>query len=265
MIRYRKSIALLSASIALLASALMLMPAAANTIEATKIIKTPKPKLEKPTPVLPPITSLYAVGNLGQIVTIEGTIVRESHYSVGYRLWLSNPQGMAILNIHDEDYPFITNLAGLGNGAQVRITGKVWKPYRDVYQVVPRGAGDVSVLTPAVNFTTRARHYDLGGLSGNDHAAMMVVQGEVIGVQPCVVYGIDPRINLDPADPAVCITVRDATGAQYLALPIVASQQVNKLIYKIGNQIKAYGQLRGKPKQGIQIYVALPADIAVAN
>lgn len=260
MIRYRKHIALLGTSAALLASAfisstLMLAPAAAR-----EDMKGPKP-----TPVAPPVTSLYSAGNVGQQVTLEGTIVRESHYSVGYRLWVSNPQGMAILNIHDEDYPYIGNLAGLGNGAQIRVTGKVWKPYRDLYQVVPKSANDITVLFPAVNFASRARHYDLGGLNGNDHAAMMVVQGEVIDVHSCVVYGIDPRVDLDPADPAVCVTVRDSTGAQFLALPIVASLQVNKLIYKIGSHIRAYGQLRGKPKQGIQIYIALPADIGLVS
>ena len=59
------------------------------------------------------------------------------------------------------------------------------------------------------------------------------------------------------------MTVRDNTGAQQLALPIVASGQVNRLIYKIGQHVRAYGQLRGKPKRGVQIYVALPADISV--
>ena len=211
----------------------------------------------------PTAVSQFGASQLGQTVTVQGTIIRESHYSTGYRLWMSNPQGLTILNIHDEDYLGIANLIGLGNGATVWVQGKVWKPYRDVYQVVPKTSRDVKVIAAAASPFVRARRYDLGGLTGNDHAAMMVVQGEVIGVAQCVVYGIDPRIDLDPADPAVCVTVRDNTGAQQLALPIVASGQVNRLIYKIGQQVRAYGQLRGKPKRGVQIYVALPADISV--
>lgn len=252
--RYRRWITVIGSTITLLASTLTLAPpqsAAAATGAAAPVAAAPQ------------VASLYSAGDLGRTVTFEGSIVRESHYSLGYRLWVNTPQGAAILNIHDEDYPTIANLAGLGNGAQVRVTGKVWKPYRDVYQVVPKSAAGITVLTAAANYAVRARHYDLGGLNGNDHAAMMVVQGEVINIYNCVVYGIDPRIDLDPADPAVCVTIRDATGAQNLALPIVASLQVSRQIYKIGNQVRAYGQLRGKPKKGIQIYVALPADVAV--
>ena len=247
MIRYRKQIALLGTLMSMMSLALGgLTPLAAQASAPT-------------------VVSQFGASQLGQTVTVQGSIVRESHYSTGYRLWLSNAQGMTILNIHDEDYLGIVSLGGLGNGATVWVQGKVWKPYRDVYQVVPKTSKDIKVLTPATAFGSRATFYNMGGLSGNDHAAMMVVQGQVIGVHACVVYGIDPRIDLDPADPAVCVTVRDSTGAQDLALPIVASQQVNRSIYKIGNTVRAYGQLRGKPKRGIQVYVALPADVAVVN
>ena len=243
MIRHAKRFALLGTLMSLVVGALT--PATANAAVST--------------------ISQFGASQLGQTVTVQGTIVRESHYSTGYRLWMSNPSGMTILNIHDEDYLSIANLGGLGNGATVWVQGKVWKPYRDVYQVVPKTSKDVKVIAPAVAFGTRATFYNMGGLSGNDHAAMMVVQGQVVGVRPCVVYGIDPRIDLDPADPAVCVTIRDNTGGQDLAIPIVASQQANRAIYKIGATLRAYGQLRSKPKRGTQLYVALPADVAVVN
>jgi hypothetical protein len=247
MIRHTKQIALLGTLMSLLLGALtpQATSAAAPTAESA--------------------ASQFGASQLGQTVTVQGTIVRESHYSVGYRLWMSNSQGMTILNIHDEDYLSIANLGGLGNGATVSVQGKVWKPYRDIYQVVPKSSKNVKVITPAAAFGSRATFYNMGGLSGNDHAAMMVVQGQVVGVRPCVVYGIDPRIDIDPADPAVCVTIRDNTGGQDLAIPIVASQQVNRTIYKIGATLRAYGQLRGKPKKGTQIYVALPVDVAVVK
>ena len=213
---------------------------------------------------LPPARiTLAQVGqnNLGKYVTVRGTIIREDTFSKGWRLWIQDETGVAILHIQEPDYLGILNPKAIANGAVVQFTGKVINPFREWYQVVPKRGSDIRVIAPAPPVAQRGTPRELGSLGPPDHKALVVVNGTVTGKEDCFVFGIDPRVTNDPPDPAICILVQDATGVQKLALPLPAARKTAPKFFAVGQKILAVGMLRAKSNVGLQIYTALPVNV----
>ena len=213
---------------------------------------------------LPPARiTLAQVGqnNLGKYVTVRGTIIREDTFSKGWRLWIQDETGVAILHIQEPDYLGIFNPKAIANGAVVQFTGKVINPFREWYQVVPKRGSDIRVIAPAPPIAQRGTPRELGSLGPPDHKALVVVNGTVTGKEDCFVFGIDPRVTNDPPDPAICILVQDATGVQKLALPLPAARKTAPKFFTVGQKILAVGMLRAKSNVGLQIYTALPVNV----
>lgn len=199
----------------------------------------------------PPPTPLTQINesSLGKKLIIEGRVVLAEVNSVGFRFLLSDGSGQVALLIKDGDFAGVAERASLNVGAMLRATGKLGKNSKGQLQVVLATHQDLTVLTPSAALTTRARKYDLGAMNGNDHDAMVLVAGNVIEVRNTAT--------------AVMLVLQDGTGVQMISLPRLVAKYVVAGALKPGQSLRVLGRVRATKKVGIQINVALPADVQV--
>ena len=86
-------------------------------------------------------------------------------------------------------------------------------------------------------------------MNGNDHDAVVLVEGKVIEQYSTAT--------------SVVFTLQDGTGAQIISLPRLVAKYVGADALKIGQSLRVLGRVRATKKSGIQINVALPADVEV--
>ena len=197
----------------------------------------------------PPPTPLNQINesSLGKKLIVEGPVISAEVNSAGFRFLLSDGSGQVALLIKDEDFAGVTERASLNVGATLRAAGKLGKNSKGQFQVVLATHKDVAVLTPSVALTTRARKYDLGAMNGNDHDAVVLVEGKVIEVRNTAT--------------SVMLVLQDGTGAQIISLPRLVAKYVATDALKSGQSLRVLGRVRATKKVGIQINVALPADV----
>jgi RecJ-like exonuclease len=198
-------------------------------------------------PAITPLAQISAADQ-GRQVTIQGTVVGTDNFSAGFKLHVNDATAQAIVLIWASDYDHIYNSYGLNIGAVVRVNGQV-----DVYdgqvEIVPERGSDVDIVSRAPRDW---RKVDLGGLSGNDHNALVQVEGTVADITPFE-YG-------------AYLLIADATGAQKVKLyDVVARRIPRREQLWIGQQVSVVGRVKARRKAGIEIVPALPHDVHVAT
>jgi RecJ-like exonuclease len=181
-------------------------------------------------------------------VTVQATVVGVANFSKGFKFTLSDGTAQVVLLLWDNDWDHVRDNYHLNTGAVVRATGVV-DVYNNQLEVIPDRGADVQVLKWA---RREARPYDLGALNGNDHNAVVQVQGTIADIQPF-------------ADGAMML-ITDRTGAQRVRLyDVVARRIPQRTKLWVGQQVSVVGRVWARRRAGIEIIVALPQDVFVLD
>ena len=184
----------------------------------------------------------------GRAVTVQGEVVSADSFSAGFKLAVNDGTGQLTALIWADDYDRIYNRFRLNVGAVVKVTGKV-DVYAGALEIVPGSGRDVEV----VRFARRnQRKYELGALTGNDHNAVVWVEGVVS--------------DITPAEGGAYMLISDGTGAQKVKLyTVVASRIPNGSQLWVGQQVSVVGRVKARRRTGIEIVPALPHDVYIAG
>ncbi|MCL4506559.1 MAG: hypothetical protein M1434_06210 [Chloroflexi bacterium] len=180
----------------------------------------------------------------GRRVTVQGTVVGDDNFSSGFRLYLNDSTAQVTLLIWMEDWDHIRDNYHVNVGAIVSATGVV-DVYNGRIEVVPENGRAVQV----VKWARRDwRKYDLGAITGNDHNAVVWVQGRIVDIQPF--------------SQGTTLLVADDTGAQRVTLfDVVARRVPQQEKLWIGQSVSIVGRVRARRRVGVEIVVALPHDV----
>ncbi|MCS7087158.1 MAG: hypothetical protein NZL91_00430 [Thermoflexales bacterium] len=196
-----------------------------------------------------PVAEPRAIGTLtlddkGKRVRIAGRVLEARNYSNGFRFMLADESGSVTLTIPEKVYDDLAEPAALNVGAVLTVTGKVDSIGKDV-EIILTAANGLRVAQPAPS-QREVRTYALGGMSGNDHNALVRVRGEVYSVEPF--------------DDGVLVLIQDGTGAQFLRLWRAVAERVS---VQPGQTVEVIGRVRAQRRRGIFIEPALPHDVIV--
>jgi hypothetical protein len=184
----------------------------------------------------------------GKTVTVEGTVVGTQNFTSGFRLYVNDGTAQVQVIIWESDWDHIYSSFHLNVGAVVQVTGEV-DVYRDQIELVPVWGSDVRVVKWA---RRNWRRYDLGALNGNDHNAVVWVQGTIADITPA------------KDGSGVYLLIYDATGAQRIHLYNVVVQRIPRREQLwIGQQVSVVGRVKARRWVGIEIVPALPHDVYV--
>lgn len=196
----------------------------------------------------PPVVSLEEItaDDTGKTVTIEATVVGAENFSSGFKLHVNDSTAQHIVLVWGNDWDRIYNSYRINVGAVIRVTGKV-DVYRGQIEIVPARGSDVQVVKWAKR---NWRKYALGSMSGNDHNAVVWVEGW-IG-------------DITPAEDGAYLLLYDETGAQKVHLyDVVARRIPNRQKLWVGQRVSIVGRVRARRRVGIEIVPALPHDVYV--
>lgn len=196
-------------------------------------------------PVVTPMGQLTPADK-GRVVTVQGSVVGADSFSSGFKLTVNDGTGQLVALIWAGDFDHVYNSYRLNVGAVVKVMGKV-DVYNGAIEVVPDRGGDVDV----VKFAKRdARKYALGALTGNDHNAVVWVEGVVA--------------DITPAEDGAYLLVSDGTGAQKVKLyGVVAARIPGRDKLWVGQRVSVVGRVKARRRTGIEIVPALPHDVYI--
>lgn len=203
------------------------------------------------TPVVTPIARVSAA-DTGKTLTVQGVVISTQNFSRGFRYELADPAAQITLLVNEDDYDSIRSRDQLNVGAVVQVTGKI-RAVSNTLQIVPGRGRHVSVISVATN---PWRKYDLGAMNGNDHNAMVWVQGTILDVGPYV------NIKATPYQYGTQLLVADGTGVQRVMLRDVVARHVTqrgKLV--VGQPVSVIGKVYATSKVGIEIRAIVPSDV----
>lgn len=182
----------------------------------------------------------------GRQVTVQGTVVETENFSTGFRLFLNDSTAQVVLLIWADDWDHLYNSYHLNVGAVVRVSGKV-EVYKNQVEIVPRRGSDVEV----VKWARRDwRKYDLGRMNGNDHNAVVWVEGTIA--------------DITRFTDGAYMLIYDGTGAQKVKLyDVVAGRIPQREKLWVGQKVSVVGRVRARRRVGVEIIVALPHDVYV--
>ncbi len=184
----------------------------------------------------------------GRRVTVQGTVVGDDNFSAGFRLYINDSTAQVTLLVWMEDWDHVRDNYHINVGAVVSATGTV-DVYNGRIEVVPQNGTDVQVVKWA---RRNWRRYDLGAITGNDHNAVVWVEGKVMDIQPF--------------SRGTTLLVADGTGAQRVTLfDVVARRIPQQEKLWIGQSVSIVGRVRAKRRVGVEIVVALPHDVFVKD
>ncbi|MCL5997930.1 MAG: OB-fold nucleic acid binding domain-containing protein [Chloroflexi bacterium] len=182
----------------------------------------------------------------GKQVTVQGTVAETGNFSAGFKLSVRDTTGQITATVWADDWDHVYNSFHLNTGAMIRVTGKV-NVYQSQLEIVPDRGADVEVVTWA---RRDWRKYELGRMNGNDHNAVVWVEGTVADIQPF-------------AD-GTYLLLWDDTGAQRVKLyDVVARRIPQQELLWVGQRVSVVGRVRAKRRVGLEIVVALPHDVYV--
>ncbi len=187
-------------------------------------------------PVLTP-TAISAIGK-GATALVQGVVTEATNFSAGFKLTLNDGTGTIAVTLFESTFDGLTDANKVNVGATLRVSGKV-DEYKGALEIVP---GNVSVIETKPR---EVKQYDLSAITGNDHNAVVQVEGDVK--------------DLTPFDNGVDVLVTDAQGAQMVRLWNVVLKRVK---LKVGDRVVVIGRVRAT-KKGITIDVAMPSDIQI--
>jgi aspartyl/asparaginyl-tRNA synthetase len=199
-------------------------------------------------PVTPAAIDTITSADKDKTKTVQGVVTEASNFSQGFKFALNDGSGQIDVVLFDNVYDGLA-LPGLVNaGATLRVTGKV-DEFNDELEIVPGAPGRVEVIEPPKR---EVRKYSLGSITGNDHNALVQVEGEIASAEPFE-YGTD-------------ILLKDTTGVQRIRLYKVVAERLAKLVpLTTGAKVNVIGRVRASRSKGLSIEVALPVDVTVAK
>jgi RecJ-like exonuclease len=175
-------------------------------------------------------------------------VVGTENFSDGFKLTINDATAQAILLIWADDWDYVDNNYHLNVSAVVSTTGEV-DVYRNQIEIVPDRGRDVQVVKWAKRDW---RKYDLGAINGNDHNAVVWVEGTIADIQS------------SSDGTGTFVLVRDATGVQKVTLYDVVARRVprREKLY-VGQAVSVVGRVRARRRVGVEIVVALPHDVFI--
>jgi DNA/RNA endonuclease YhcR with UshA esterase domain len=126
-----------------------------------------------------PLSALN-LDRVGEIVTVQGTVVDVVSFSSGFKFTLDDGTGQVVLLLWLATYDELADPAGLNLSARVRATGRV-EEYEGTLQVVPASGVDVEVLTPG---QAEAPLRKTGSLTVDDVGTRVAVEGAIARTEP---------------------------------------------------------------------------------
>jgi DNA/RNA endonuclease YhcR with UshA esterase domain len=140
---------------------------------------TPIPE-DTPTPIveLTPIEAITA-DRVGEVVTVEGTVVSAASLSAGFKFTLDDGTAQIVLLVWHEIYDDCWDALEINLGAKVRATGEIGQ-YEGELQMQPNFGGDVKAIEGAAAW---AALREIGSLSGGDAGQRVMIEGTVIRVE----------------------------------------------------------------------------------
>jgi RecJ-like exonuclease len=181
-----------------------------------------------------------------KLVTVQGTVAEATNFSTGFKFVLNDGTGQIRVVFFENVFDGLAKPSELNVGAIVRVAGRV-DLYNNELEIIPSSAGKTSIVESPKRETKR---YDLGSIGGNDHNALVEVEGTIVDIQSFE-FGTD-------------VFLKDATGAQKIRLYQVVAKRVQPMI-KIGAKWSAVGRVRASKSTGVRIEIAVPSDIALVK
>jgi RecJ-like exonuclease len=189
-----------------------------------------------------------AIGDLsatsvGKTVAISGTVTEASNFSAGFKLNLADDTGDISVVFFENVWDGLKTPGDVNVGAMLSVTGKV-NEYKDALEIAPASSERVTVMAaPAMRDVPTKT---LSAINGNDHNAVVRVNGEVAAIEP-----FENGVN---------VLLKDETGAQKLRLYNVVAKRVK---LGAGDAVSVIGRVVASRSRGIVIDVVLPGDIEV--
>jgi DNA/RNA endonuclease YhcR with UshA esterase domain len=174
-----------------------------------------------------------------KLVTVQGTVAEVSNFAAGFKFALNDGTGRIDAVLFENVYDGLTHPEHINVGAVVRLTGRV-DEFRGALELIPGSAGGVAVVSQP---TREVPGYKLGAITGNDHNALVRVEGDVAAIEPF--------------EDGVYVVVKDDSGAQRLRLYSVVAKRVG---LGAGVVVSVVGRVKAS-RRGITIDVVLPSDI----
>jgi DNA/RNA endonuclease YhcR with UshA esterase domain len=194
-----------------------------------------------------PIISPTAIGKItgadkDKLVVIGGTVTEASNFSAGFKLALSDGTGQVDVVLFENTFDGLAKPEQVNVGATLTVTGRV-DEFGGALEVIPSSPGRVVVASPPKR---EVKAYKLGAITGNDHNALVRVEGDVAA--------------LTPFENGVDVLLKDDSGAQQMRLWNVVAQRAP---LKVGDTVSVVGRVRAAKNKGITIDVAMPSDVIV--
>lgn len=193
-----------------------------------------------PAPTISP-TAISALGaaDAGRRVQVAGRVTEAGNFSAGFKLALNDGSGQITVVLFESAFDSLPRPADVNVGAALTVTGRL-EEFGGGIEVIPSSGNAVQVAAPP---TREVRAYKLGAITGNDHNAVVRVDGQVAAV--------------DEFENGLDVLVKDDSGAQVLRLWAVVAERAP---LKVGDAVSVVGRVKASRK-GIVIDVALPSDI----
>jgi DNA/RNA endonuclease YhcR with UshA esterase domain len=196
-----------------------------------------------------PVISPTAIGKISaadkdKLVQVGGAVTEASNFSAGFKLTLNDGTGQIALVLFENVFDSLAKPADVNVSATLTVTGRV-EEFNGELEVIPSSGGAVKVGALPKR---EAKAYKLGAITGNDHNAVVQIEGQVAAI--------------DKFENGLDVLVKDDSGAQMVRLWNVVAERVP---LKVGDAVRVVGRVRAARNRGITIDVALPSDVTVVR
>jgi DNA/RNA endonuclease YhcR with UshA esterase domain len=215
---------------------------------------------DSPAPVTPEVTptpkvELTSIGSIrvdrvGEVVTVEGTVVDAASFSQGFKFTLDDGTGQIVLLMWHEVYDDCWDASEINLGATVRAGGQV-SQYEGQLQIEPRLGGDVKAIEGAV---AQAPHRQIGSISGADEGQRVTIEGEIIRTE-----GLPSAVKVFLRD--------DGPAAQGEIVVFIWRNVLDRIannagLGTAGSRVRVVGTVQIY-RSNLEIVPALPNDVTV--
>ncbi len=220
------------------------------------VVLTPTPTLipeDAPTVTSAPAVSLTPIEaittqRLGEVVSVEGTVVNVRSFSHGFAFTLDDGTGQIELLMWHNVYDDCWDAGKINLGATVRAAGEIGQ-YEGVLQIEPDFGGNVKVSAPAA---PAPPWREIGSLSGGDEGQRVTIEGVVIRVE-----GRDSWAK---------IFIGDETGeiAVFMYRNVLDRVPKSTALGMPGSRVRVVGPV-SVYRGNLEIAPALPYDVTVLS
>jgi RecJ-like exonuclease len=195
-----------------------------------------------------PQPASFAIGELksadvGKTVAVSGTVAETSNFSAGFKVKLADDSGAVSVVLFEIVWDGLKAPNDVNVGAALSVTGKL-NEYKDALEIAP--ASSEAVIVVATLAAREVPTKTLGAINGNDHNAVVRINGEVVAIEP-----FENGVN---------VLLKDESGAQKLRLYNGVAKRVK---LSAGDIVSVIGRVVASRSRGIVIDVVLPGDIEV--